>query len=76
MHWIRFNECCARHSTRGQIRDVPGVHAAWSHTSLIVKTDQVGERAADIDCNKDHAILSPVLRPRTLPRRNGAFEPD
>jgi hypothetical protein len=36
MHWIRFNEWCARHSTRGQIRDVGGVHAAWSHTSLIV----------------------------------------
>lgn len=36
MHWIRFNEWCARRSTRGQIRDANGIHAAWSHTALIV----------------------------------------
>lgn len=36
MHWIRFNEWCARRSTRGQIRKLDGIHAAWSHTLLIV----------------------------------------
>ncbi len=36
MHWIHFNEWCARHSTRGQVRDSNRIHAAWSHTALIV----------------------------------------
>jgi hypothetical protein len=36
MHWIRFNEWCARHSTRGQIRHTDRLLAAWSHTALIV----------------------------------------
>jgi len=36
MHWTHFNEWCARHSTRGQIRGGNGIEAAWSHTLLIV----------------------------------------
>jgi hypothetical protein len=36
MHWIRFNEWCASRSTRGQIRKLDGIQAAWSHTALIV----------------------------------------
>jgi GNAT superfamily N-acetyltransferase len=36
MHWIRFNEWCARHSTRGEIRNSNLIHATWSHTQLIV----------------------------------------
>lgn len=36
MHWMHFNEWCARHSTRGQIRRANGIQAAWSHTSLII----------------------------------------
>jgi GNAT superfamily N-acetyltransferase len=36
MHWIHFNEYCAGRSTRGQIRKSRGIHAAWSHTALIV----------------------------------------
>ena len=36
MHWIRFNEWCARQSTRGRIQQAAGLHATWSHTTLIV----------------------------------------
>jgi hypothetical protein len=36
MDWIRFNEWCARHSSRGRIRDSDGTHSAWSHTRLII----------------------------------------
>ena len=36
MHWIQFNEWCARHSTRGQIRTQSGIYATWSHTQLII----------------------------------------
>jgi GNAT superfamily N-acetyltransferase len=54
MHWIRFNEHCAQHSKRGQIREHHGIRAAWSHTILIVNNlttpagpvGSVGELAA------------------------------
>jgi hypothetical protein len=36
MNWIQFNEHCARRSTRGQIRNSNGIHATWSHSSLII----------------------------------------
>src|ERR1041384_3587723 len=36
MHWIHFNEHCARRSNRGQIRYSQGVQAALSHTKLII----------------------------------------
>lgn len=36
MHWKLFNEWCARHSTRGQIRNANGIHAAWCHTALLI----------------------------------------
>jgi GNAT superfamily N-acetyltransferase len=36
MHWIKFNEWCARHSTRGQIRTQNDIYATWSHTQLII----------------------------------------
>lgn len=36
MHWIHFNEWCARHSARGQIRATAGICATWSHTALII----------------------------------------
>jgi len=36
MHWIQFNEWCARRSTRGQIRTSDEIRATWSHTKLII----------------------------------------
>jgi GNAT superfamily N-acetyltransferase len=36
MHWIRFNEWCARHSHRGKVRRGNGIQSYWSHTALLI----------------------------------------
>jgi len=60
MHWIHFNEWCARHSTRGQIRQTKGVQAAWSHTKLIINnlTTPQGQVAdlADLKARAEAAV--------------------
>jgi len=77
MHWIRFNECCARHSTRGQIRDVPGVHAAWSHTSLIVNnlTTPAGAIAGLEALTADAGAALADAAPHALPWMFGIPDP-
>lgn len=60
MHWIHFNEWCARHSTRGRIRTYGGIHATWSHTELIINnlTTPVGslESVADLKARAEMAV--------------------
>jgi hypothetical protein len=77
MYWIRFNEWCARHSKRGQIRDTGGIHAAWSHTLLIVNNltspgGPVGN-AADLQAHARAALADAA--PHGLPWMFGIPEP-
>jgi hypothetical protein len=60
MHWIRFNEWCARQSARGRIQQAGGLHIAWSHTTLIVHnlttlTSPIGD-AADLRARGGAAV--------------------
>lgn len=77
MHWIHFNEWCARHSTRGQIRDSHGIHATWSHTALIINnltapTEKISD-AADLKSRAAAAVADAA--PYALPWMFGIPEP-
>jgi hypothetical protein len=77
MHWIRFNEWCARRSTRGQIRNSNGIYATWSHTTLVINnlTTTAGPvaNAADLRARADAAIADAT--PHMLPWMFGIPEP-
>jgi len=77
MHWIQFNESRARCSTRGQIRDINGVHAAWSHTQLIINNLTTPNapipNAADLKSCAGAAVSDAV--PYRLPWMFGIPEP-
>jgi len=77
MHWIRFNEWCARRSTRGEIRNSNGIHATWSHTQLIVNNlttpDGPLRSAADVKTSAEAAAADAA--PQMLPWMFGIPEP-
>lgn len=77
MHWIQFNEWCARHSTRGQVRNSNRIHAAWSHTMLIINnlTTPAGPvaNAADLRARAEAAVADGA--PHKLPWMFGIPEP-
>ncbi len=77
MNWTRFNEWCARHSTRGQIRSTGVIHAAWSHTILIVNnlTTPAGPLAGANDLEACARAALADAAPFQLPWMLGIPEP-
>jgi hypothetical protein len=77
MHWIHFNEWCARHSSRGQIRGGSGIQAAWSHTLLIVNNlttpSGIISNAADLKARAEAAVADAAAY--RLPWMFGVPEP-
>jgi GNAT superfamily N-acetyltransferase len=76
MHWLHFNEWCARRSTRGQVRDSSGIHAAWSHTALIVNnlTIPAGPVAGAADLTRGAEAAVADASPYGLPWMFGVPE--
>ncbi|HWB82530.1 MAG TPA: GNAT family N-acetyltransferase [Bryobacteraceae bacterium] len=77
MHWIRFNDWCALHSIRGHVRDSHGVHAAWSHTRLIINnlTAPIGPVASVADLRGRARAAIADAAPHKLPWMFGIPEP-
>lgn len=77
MRWIQFNAWCARHSTRGHIRTANGIHAAWSHTALIINnlTTPTGPVANAVDLKARAEAAVADAAPHRLPWMFGVPEP-
>lgn len=77
MHWIRFNEWCARHSTRGQVRDTEGIRAAWAHTNLIINnlTAPAGPLADEASLKRCAEAAVADAAPHRLPWMFGVPDP-
>jgi GNAT superfamily N-acetyltransferase len=77
MHWVHFNEWCARQSNRGQVRDSKWIHAAWAHTTLIVNnlTAPAGPVSSVADLKACGAAALEDASPFALPWMFGIPEP-